>query len=266
MSQLANVIVGAIAPACIYALVAVSFVLIYRSTRVFNFAQGQFVFIGALLFVTAYNHFGSLILAALISVVVSMLIGAVMYLVMIRPLAGQGVFIMVMVTLILGTSFLDGVIAIIWGVDVYPLNIPAKFIQAIQLPFGTTTDAVNVATFILTAVIIGGVALFLKYSRIGTEMRASAESTILASYSGVSVVITSAVSWALAFGMAGLAGIATAAQAPVDFEHCQPRSLRVPCDHPRRYGQRRGSAHWSLCPGACARSNRGIRAFGWALH
>ena len=216
MNELASVIIGAVAPACIYSLIAVSFVLIYRSTRVFNFAQGQFVFIGALLFVTAYDRFGNLIVAAVIAVAVSMVIGAVMYLGMIRPLAGQGVFIMVMVTLILGTTFLDGVIAIIWGVNVYPLNIPIAFRQAIPLVLGTNTDLVDIATLVLTIVVIGGIALFLKYSRIGTEMRAAAKSTILASYSGVSVVITSAVSWALAFGMAGLAGIATAAQSPVD--------------------------------------------------
>lgn len=216
MSQLANVIVGAIAPACIYSLIAVGFVLIYRATRVFNFAQGQFVFIGALLFVTSYDRFGSLVIAGLISLVVSMLIGAAMYLMMIRPLAGQGIFIMVMVTLILGTTFLGGVIAIIWGVNVYPLNISAIYRHAIPLALGANTDAVDIATFVGTGVTIGGIALFLKYSRIGIEMRAAAESTILASYSGVGVVTTATLSWAVAFGMASLAGIATAAHSPVN--------------------------------------------------
>ena len=122
VNQLAAIAVGVICPSCIYALIAVGFVLIYRATRIFNFAQGQFVFISALLFVTAYNHFGSLILAGFISLAVSMVIGAVMYLVLMRPLQGQSIFIMVMVTLILATSFLNGIIAIIWGVNVYPLN------------------------------------------------------------------------------------------------------------------------------------------------
>ena len=74
--------------------------LIYRATPIFNFAQGRFVFIDALLFVTAYNDFGSLIVAGLISLSVSMVIGAVMHLVLMRPLQGQSIFIMVMVTLI----------------------------------------------------------------------------------------------------------------------------------------------------------------------
>ena len=80
VNELAAIAVGAVAPACIYALIAVGFVLIYRATQIFNFAQGQFVFISALLFVTADNHFGSLIVAGVISVAVSMVIGAVMYL------------------------------------------------------------------------------------------------------------------------------------------------------------------------------------------
>ena len=216
MTELANVLVGAIVPACIYSLIAVGFVLIYRATRVFNFAQGQFVFIGALLFVSSYNTFNSFFLAGIISIVVSMGIGAAMYLVMIRPLTGKGVFIMVMVTQILGTAFLDGIIAVVWGVNVYPVNIPSEFHQSIALPFGATTDLVGIITLLGTTITIGGVALFLKYSRIGIEMRASAESPILASYSGVRVVATSTVSWALAFGMASLAGIATAAHSTVD--------------------------------------------------
>lgn len=216
MTQLANVIVGAVVPACIYALIAVGFVLTYRATRVFNFAQGSFVFIGALLFVSVLDSTGSVLAASVVSIVVSMAIGAATYLVMIRPLAGKGVFVMVMVTLILGTAFLDGIIALIWGVKVYPVNLPPEFRTPILLPFGATTDGVGVATFLVTGLTIGGIAAYLKYARFGIEMRAAAESTILASYSGVPVVATAAASWAIAFGMAGLAGIATAAHTTVD--------------------------------------------------
>ena len=215
MNELAAVAVGAVAPACIYALIAVGFVLIYRATRIFNFAQGQFVFISALLFVTAYNHFGSLIVAGVISLSVSMAIGAVMYLVLMRPLQGQSIFIMVMVTLILATSFLNGIIAIIWGVNVYPLNIHG-YRTSIPLFLGTHTDAIDITTVVGTIVVIGGIALFLRYARFGIEMRAAAESTLLASYSGVGVLWTATISWAVAFGTCALAGIATAARSPVD--------------------------------------------------
>lgn len=215
MSQLPSVLVDAIAPASIYGLIAVGFVLIFRATRVFNFAHGQFVFIGALLFVSAYNHFGSFPISALISVGASMLIGAAMYLVLMRPLTGQGVFTLVMVTLVLGTAVINGVIAVIWGVQVYPLNLSVSR-SAIPLPLGTQTNVTDIVTVCTALITIGAIAVFVKRSRFGVEMRAAAESPVLASYSGVNVVSTATVSWAIAIGTAALAGIATAARSPVD--------------------------------------------------
>lgn len=215
MNELAQVLVDAFAPASIYALIAVGFVLIFRATRVFNFAQGQFVFIGALMFVSAYNTTNSFLLAVLISVVISTLIGAAMYLGLIRPLTGQGVFTMVMVTLVLGTTIINGIIAIIWGVNVYPLDLPIDR-SAIPLPFGTHTDLVDIYTIAAAVIVIGAIALFLKYARFGVEMRAAAASPILASYSGVNVLSTATVSWGVAFATAALAGIATSARSPVD--------------------------------------------------
>jgi branched-chain amino acid transport system permease protein len=132
-----------------------------------------------------------------------------------RPLQGQSIFIMVMVTLILATSFLNGIIAIIWGVNVYPLNIHG-YRTSIPLFLGTHTDAIDITTVVGTIVVIGGIALFLRYARFGIEMRAAAESTLLASYSGVGVLWTATISWAVAFGTCALAGIATAARSPVD--------------------------------------------------
>lgn len=216
MNQVAGVLVGALAPSAIYALIAVGFVLIFRATRVFNFAHGQFVFVGALLFVSSYETFHSFPLALVISIAVNMGLGALMYLGLMRPLTGQGVFTMVMVTLILGTAILNGIIAIIWGYNIRPFNMPVDR-TPINLPLGTHTDLVDLLTVGISALVIAGIALFLRRSRFGIEMRAAAESPVLASYAGVNVVRTATVSWALAFAMATLAGVATAARAPVDY-------------------------------------------------
>jgi branched-chain amino acid transport system permease protein len=216
VNQVAGVLVGALAPAAIYSLIAVGFVLIFRATRVFNFAQGQFVFIGALLFVSAYERFHSFAFAVILAIAVTMVLGAAMYMGLMRPLTGQGVFTMVMVTLILGTAILNGIIAIIWGYNIRPFNMPVDR-RPIALPFGTHTDRLDLATIAVAAVVIGAFALFLRRSRFGIEMRAAAGSPILASYAGVNIVRTANVSWAVAFAMATLAGIATAVRMPVDY-------------------------------------------------
>jgi branched-chain amino acid transport system permease protein len=218
MNDLASVIVGSVAPASIYALISLGFVLIYRATRVFNFIHGQLVFIGALLFVTTFNRIdhSSIWLPLVVSIAVSLVIGGALYQVFMRPLTGQGVFTMIMVTLILGTTMVNGVIAMVWGTQIYPIDLKIDR-TAIALPFGAFTDRKDIVTILVSAITISAIAALLKFSRFGIQMRAAAESPMLASYAGVNVSLISTVTWAIATGAAALAGIATGARAPIDF-------------------------------------------------
>src|SRR5258706_6821014 len=98
MSQIPEIIAGSLAPASLYALIGAGFVLIYRGTRVVNFAQGNFALIGALIFVSVYQKSGhSWILATAIAIGASFLFGAVIYRVVMAPLTGErGVLILIM--------------------------------------------------------------------------------------------------------------------------------------------------------------------------
>jgi len=217
MSQLPEVVVGSLGPAAIYSLISLGFVLIYRSTRVFNFIHGQLVFVGALIFVSAYDHLDSSFpLAVIIAIGSCLAIGALLYFFFIRPLTGQGVFTMIMVTLVMGTAVVNGLIAMTWGTKIYPFQ-PVIDRAAIALPLGAYTDRISLITIVVAVIIIGGTALALRYSRFGIEMRAAAENPTLASYCGVNVVLTGAASWSFATGVAAVAAIAAASITPIDF-------------------------------------------------
>lgn len=207
MSKIPEILVSALAPASLYALIGVGFVLIYKATRVINFLQGQLAFIGALLFVTAYSRVGHQFLIATVLVVgVALLLGAGLYLIAIRPLTGEGVLIMIMLTLVLGTAVLNGVIAMIWPIEQRTIPIPLDK-HAMNLPGGAYITPVELATIAAAVLVIGGLALVLRYARLGIQMRAAAENPALAGYRGVNVIFTAAVSWAIATATAFLGGI-----------------------------------------------------------
>src|ERR1700681_2081858 len=112
MRLLPEVVVSSLAPASLYALLGVGFVIIYRATRVINFVQGQMAYIGALIFITGYQHLDhQFFLAASVAIGAALLIGAIINLALMSPLDGQGPLILIMVTLVLGTAILNGAIA-----------------------------------------------------------------------------------------------------------------------------------------------------------
>src|SRR4030042_4843600 len=118
ISLLSHIINGALI-GLLFALVAMGFVIIYRSARVFNFAQGEIVILGAFLFWTFSQYWElpiwlSLILAFCVSVVLGLIIERVI----LRPLVGEELFALVMVTIGL-LVFIRGVVLVTWGAEVH---------------------------------------------------------------------------------------------------------------------------------------------------
>src|SRR4030042_843556 len=118
ISLLSHIINGALS-GLLYALVAMGFVIIYRSARVFNFAQGEVVIVGAFLFWTfaQYLEF-PLWLSLILSFAISVVLGLLIERVILRPLVGEELFALVMVTIGL-LVFIRGLVLVIWGADVH---------------------------------------------------------------------------------------------------------------------------------------------------
>ena len=192
-----------------YGLIAMGFALIFKSTGVVNFAHGELVMLTAYISYTLSTTFGlGFLPLMLVTIPVAMLLGLVLERVFIRPMLGEPIFAIVMVTVGLAV-ILRGVTIMIWGPD--PFNFTAgistEVVHLGSVPFYPAQlymiAALAVTTFIAWA--------FLRYSRMGIAMRAVAANETAALLVGISVSRIHAVAWALSAALASIAGVLFAA-------------------------------------------------------
>lgn len=194
----------------LFALTAFAFVLIYKATRVVNLAIGEILMLGAYLF---FGFASSLALPVWLAIPAAvgtcMLVGLVIERVMIRPMVGENPISIFMITVGLA-SVLVGIVELVWGAD--PLSLP-PFIpeRPMFLPMGGLGEAfmsAKIATAFVVAM-AGVVVLLLafRYSRAGVQLRATASDQAAAWSMGIRVPAVFARSWALACGIAGIAGV-----------------------------------------------------------
>src|SRR5260370_9100712 len=190
---------------CIYSLVALGFVIIYKSSGILNFAQGEFLLLGAYVFLAivtqAHVRMGW---ALLLTFVFSALLGLLLERLILRPLIGEPVISVIMVTLGL-SSVLRAVVQGIWGTDTRPL--PAVFsLTPIQLgPLPVARGYLYSAGSV--AVLLVALTLFFKYARPGIAMRATAASQQVALSMGISVRRIFALSWSIAAVVSAAGGV-----------------------------------------------------------
>jgi len=188
----------------IYSLLALGFVIIYKSSGILNFAQGEFLLLGAYVFLAISSMHAPILAALLLTFAFSAILGIVLERVVLRPLIGEPIISVIMVTLGL-SSVLRAIVQGIWGTDTRPL--PTVFslepIQLGPLPIarGYLYSAVAVAVLlvILTA--------FFKYARPGIAMRATADSQQVALSMGISVRRIFALSWSIAAVVSAAGGV-----------------------------------------------------------
>ena len=171
-----EVLVGGLLAGVMYSLVAIGFVLIYKASGVFNFAQGAMVFLAALTFVSLVERGVPFALALLITLAVMILLGIAIEKVVLRPLVNQPPITLFMATIGL-TFVLEGLSQIVWGSQPHGLEIGIK-----DEPIGWLLDnaGMSISQFDLIAagiagVLVAGLALFFQYTRIGRALRAVAD-------------------------------------------------------------------------------------------
>lgn len=207
----------------IYALVAVGFVILYRSTKVFNFAQGSFMAIGAYLLLTFHDTWRlPWAIACVASAAVLAAIGLGIYVVIFRHLFGVDQFVAVIATFGLSLLLLVGT-QIIWGPNETTLS-PPDFLRGSNY-FSiahSIVPAVDVYIVLTSWLLIAVIGIFLYRSRVGVHMRATADSPLLAANLGINIHWTSALAWALTAVCAGVAGMSyglTTAIDPTSFQN-----------------------------------------------
>jgi branched-chain amino acid transport system permease protein len=199
-SLISGIVVGSI-----YALIALGFVLIYKSTAVINFAQGELLMFGAYLcltlVVTLKIPFWFAFVATLIA---AGLLGFLLERLFLRPMIGEPVISIIMLTIGLA-SFLKGVFHMIWGSEtlVYPEIFPAEPIRIGNIVI-SQVYMYSVFFAILCLVLFN---LYFRFSRSGIAMRAVANDQQAAQSMGISIKRVFAIAWAIAAVVASIGGI-----------------------------------------------------------
>ena len=204
---------SAVTLAAVYALVNIGFVLLYRTTGVINFAQGQIMAIGAYLMATIaaqWSYWPALVASALLVAAV----GVVIYGLVMRFLVGRDEFTKVIATLLVSFILLQ-VINVGWGTQTRILEPPstAGFTVA-----GASISVNSLIAIGFAAASVIALVLFLNRTVTGTRMQAVAQDEVLSLYRGIRLHWLAALAWGLAGASAGLAGIVYAQTASVSPE------------------------------------------------
>ncbi len=204
VSLLSYVVNGALT-GLLYALIAMSFVVIYRSARVFNFAQGEIVIVGAFLVWTFMSALDLPVWASVpLALLASMLLGVLIERLILRPLVGEDLFAFVMVTIGL-LIFMRGVVLVAWGPEIrfFPAVLPMAAIKLGPL----VLDRALVIGGALTLVLAAATSWFFNHTQLGLEMTAVAEDHQTALSLGISVKRSIALAWAFSGLLSTVAAI-----------------------------------------------------------
>ena len=219
MSFFIEVLLGGLLSGVMYALVAIGFVLIYKASGVFNFAQGAMVFFAALTCVGIIDKFGvSLWIAVPATIAVMILLGIGIERIVLRPLVNQPEITLFMATIGLA-FFIEGLAQLIWGSQVRKLDLPIE-----DIPNAYLMDNYNilVSNFDMTAAAICGVlvtalALLFSKTKVGRALRAVADDHQAALAVGIPLQRIWAVLWGVAGLVALVAGMLWGARNGVQF-------------------------------------------------
>jgi len=221
MSQNFQLVMSGITSGCVYAIVAIGFSVIYNSTQVINFAQGEFVMIGAMVAAVLLAKFG-LLVAFPVAILAGCLVGLLVALFVLIPAKKGSVITLIIVTI--GASIMfKGLAQLFWGESAIP--VPAftgvKTAWGIEDRtfhiLGAVIGAQDVWVVAVTALLVLGMYLFFKYALVGKAMRAAAMNSTGARLVGINVRRMIVISFVMASALGAVAGVTVA---PVFYAKC----------------------------------------------
>lgn len=204
-ARILQLVVNGAASGCIYGLIALGFVLIYKATEMVNFAQGDIMMLGGFVAFSLIAHFHlPYWVGGLLAMLVTAAFGYVLDAVVIRRVIGQPQFAVVMLTLGLGFVF-RAVAGITWGYDSVGFETP--FTNKTVNVGGMILGEDNLSIIVGTVLLCGVLYVFFSKTRIGVAMQAASQNQLAAYYMGIPVRTIFSLIWAISAGVACLAGI-----------------------------------------------------------
>ena len=211
-----QLIVSGLANGCVYGLIALGFVLIYKAAEQVNFAQGDLMMLGAFVAVGLANdaYLGlPFWLACIVAIAVMAAIGWLLERAVLRHVFGQSQLAVVILTIAIGIviRFVAGAI---WGHEPQVLESP---IAGVHRTLGAVVLGLDeIAVIVVTLVLTGLLFAFFNRTKLGVAMQASSQNQLAAYYMGIPVRRIHGLAWALAGATAAVAGILFASKGSID--------------------------------------------------
>jgi len=219
MSFFFEVLIGGLLSGVMYALVAIGFVLIYKASGVFNFAQGAMVFFAALTCVGIVDKFGAPMWVAIpVTMVVMIALGLAIEKVVLRPLVNQPEITLFMATIGLA-FFIEGLAQLMWGSNVHKLELPIEDVPIAYLMehYNIIISQFDVTAAAICALMVTALALLFSKTKVGRALRAVADDHQAALAVGIPLQTIWAVVWSVAGLVALVAGLLWGARNGVQF-------------------------------------------------
>lgn len=213
-----EVLIGGLLSGIMYALVALGFVLIYKASGVFNFAQGSMVFFAALTCVSLTELDLPLWAAILVSIGVMALLGLAIERFVLRPLVNQPEISLFMATIGL-TFFIEGMAQLMWGSDVKRLDLGIEDVpmESMMNTFNIVISRFDVTAAAICALLVTGLALFFSRTKVGRALRAVADDHQAALAVGIPLQQIWGIVWGVAGFVALVAGLLWGSRNGVQF-------------------------------------------------
>jgi len=203
---LLQLVISGLVVGSIYSAVALGFVIIYKATRVVNFAQGELLMVGAYVCYAFLVQMHVPFWAALcLTIAFGLVLALIIERLILRPMIGEPIISIIMVTI--GLSLvLRSIVAAVWGTDILVYE-PKLFPQETINIGGVPVSLEFVWCFVLSILLLGLFSAFFKFSKAGVAMRATAFNQQAAQSMGISVKFIFGLSWVISAVISGIGGV-----------------------------------------------------------
>lgn len=206
--EVIQLLISGISQGCVYGLIALGFVLVYKATEMVNFAQGDLMMLGAYVAFSYINLAGLPFFWGLLATLLTMaLIGVLIERAILRPMIGEPPFAVLMITIGLG-FILRAFAGAVWGNDTKTISSP--FSGGVLRLGEVAVGYENLAIVSGTALLCTAIYLFFRFTRLGIAMQAASQNQLAAYYVGIPVKRIFSLAWAMSAAIAATAGILVA--------------------------------------------------------
>jgi branched-chain amino acid transport system permease protein len=215
VALLAQYVIGGLAAGGLYALVALGIVLLYRTSRILNFAHGDLATFGTFIaFSLLVTYHSSFAIASAGALLITGVIGAAFYYLILRPARDASLLSKIVITL--GFALLlQGASTLLWGTDTKVLPFPLSDARVYRLG-GLVVSQISIGSFLIGLVLMGLLYVLVQRTKVGLAMRAVSQNLVAAQALGIPAKSIFALTWGLASALGATAGILLAPVALLD--------------------------------------------------